>query len=832
VTHGSTPDPLGTLLKRFRKRHHFTQQQLAGALGVHRMTIGRWEEGSFLPESKALVLELARVLSLDDQETRQLLEASLTALTPHWSVPLPRNPFFTGREEVLEALHAQLGVEQTVALTQSSVLHGLGGVGKTQIALEYAYRHSLEYSATFWIGAETDEQTIASLVRIAEVLQVPGRDDKDPQRVVGAIHQWLNSHSGWLLIWDNVEDLDVFQRFLPPTRQGAVLITTRCQALGTLAQGLDLLPMQQQEGILFLLRRAKVLHADLSVEQVCQFAACHPAQYQAAAEFVEVLGGLPLALDQAGAYLEETRCGLPAYLERFRTRRAALLRQRGEQARDHPASVSTTFRLSITATAERHPAVRDLLQVCALLQPDAIPEELFRKAGTHLGLTLEAVCGDPLEWDRVVGIACSYSLLSRQPEAQTLSVHRLVQAVLLDGMVESEHEQWNVRLIQMLDAVFPEVGPLTAAAARQQGRGLLPHVLPFLQRSTQAPISASLASLAYKTAQYLREGGQYTDAQPLFVRALSLYEHLLGYDSREVAMVCNYLGVLYGQQGQYAQAKPFFVRALRIYEQQDPEHPDITSPLENLANVLKSEARYTEALPLLHRVLRIREQALGPRHQKLAQTFHNLGDLYASQEQYAEAKPYLERALQLLEQSPDQPPTALTLASLGDVCCKLGQYAEAQRFLLRAWQLWRKQLGPDHPIRTHALAALGRLAFVQGHAARAGRLYQRALRIWELHPHYDPPELAILLTNLAELRQQQGEDAEAAALYQRALGMLEEHLSPKHPRTVRAQQALELLRERQRRREEAHLEAVAGQEQAGGAKPPLEDLRTLLKARG
>src|SRR4029077_128549 len=128
-----------------------------------------------------------------------------------------------------------------------------------------------------------------------------------------------------------------------------MLFTTRRQALGTLAQGLNLLPMEQEEGVLFLLRRAKVLTPEASREQVQQFAHRMPAQYAAAVELLEVLGGLPLALDQAGAYLEETRCGLQAYLDLFRTRRDALLQRRGEGIQDHPASVSTTFRLAISA---------------------------------------------------------------------------------------------------------------------------------------------------------------------------------------------------------------------------------------------------------------------------------------------------------------------------------------------------------------------------------------------------------------------------------------------------------------------------------------------------
>src|SRR5579859_1990441 len=170
-------DSFGSLLKGFRTRQHLTQQQLANKLGVRRNTVGAWERGEVLPSTKTMVLELARHLKLDDQETRQLLEASLTALAPYWSVPLPRNPYFTGREDILEALHTQLGIDQTVALIHSSALHGLGGVGKTQIALEYTYRHVNEYSAVFWMTAETEEQIATGIQQIAETLQLPEREE-------------------------------------------------------------------------------------------------------------------------------------------------------------------------------------------------------------------------------------------------------------------------------------------------------------------------------------------------------------------------------------------------------------------------------------------------------------------------------------------------------------------------------------------------------------------------------------------------------------------------------------------------------------------------------
>src|SRR6266568_6678757 len=142
--------------------------------------------------------------------------------TRYWLVPYPRNPFFAGREEILEALHTQLGVDHTVVLTQSSALHGLGGVGKTQIALEYAYRHALEYSAVFWIGAETPENIFLSLQCIAEILQLPGLNNKGQEHLIAALQHWFSTHRQWLLIWDNVENLDLVDHFLPSSRPGAI----------------------------------------------------------------------------------------------------------------------------------------------------------------------------------------------------------------------------------------------------------------------------------------------------------------------------------------------------------------------------------------------------------------------------------------------------------------------------------------------------------------------------------------------------------------------------------------------------------------------------------
>lgn len=524
-------ETFGTLLRQFRKRQHLTQQQLAKALGLHRNTIGRWEEGSFLPESKTLILELARCLHLTELEARRLLDASFLAPIPVWSVPYPRNPFFTGRENLLATLHTHLAPGHSIALPRSYALHGMGGIGKTQLALEYAYRYALAYRAIFWIEAETLEQIHACLLHIARRLDLLERLEADHQRVVSAVQRWLESHSEWLLIWDNLEDLDLFQRFLPALRHGAILLTTRQQALGTLAHGIDLTPMEAEEGMLFLFRRAKILENTASVEQVRELAVNRPDEHAAAQELVTELGGLPLALDQVGAYIEETRGRLPDCLALFRQAPLRLLQERGAHV-EHPASVVTTFVQAFERLQQRYPAAAQLLTACCFLAPEEIPECLFTQHTFLLPSLLQHALGEPFAFQELAKKLLAYALIQRQPDRQTLVVHRLVQAVLREKMERQEQLEWRKRMIRVLNAAFPEVTHEVWEACER----LLPHVLACVAHLPDQEVDREiLAEVLRKAADYLHERAHYEQAERLYQRNFCLVEHARGSEDLSVA---------------------------------------------------------------------------------------------------------------------------------------------------------------------------------------------------------------------------------------------------------------------------------------------------------
>lgn len=772
----------GALLKVFRKRRNLTQQQFAIAIGVHRNAIGRWEQGEVLPAHKGTVLELARHLYLDDQETRQLLEASLTGLSTHWLVPFPRNPLFTGREEMLSMLHTRLGSEQAVTQTQTCALHGLGGVGKTQIALEYAYRHALEYRAVFWMGAETSEHILSGFLDIAEVLQLSERHDQFQRHVVMAVQRWLNAHSQWLLIWDNLEDLALLDRFLPSTRSGAILVTTRCSALGARIRGIDVLPMEQGEGKLFLLRRAKVLEPEATQERTQVLVRNRPGEDTAAERLVEVMDGLPLALDQAGAYIEETKCTLGDYLQHYEQQHARFLDRRGTPSGDHPQSVAATFRLLWQRLQQEQPEAADLLCLCTFLHAEAIPEELFPAgASSHPERRL-----DSAQFDLAIAVLRSFSLVQRQPETRQLSLHRLVQVVLQEEMNEQQRVGFQRRVVHLLNAAFPEITSRMGSETWGQCERLLPHILTCAATIPEHPQDRDLAELFLKAGYYLYERFQDNQAELLHQRALRLLEQLLGSEHPQVAESLCKLAFLHRAQGKYEQAEPLFWQALRLFEQAlGPEHLQVADPLTGLAILCKAQGKYEQAEPLYQRALQIREQALGPEHPDVAPPLNNLALLYCDMGKYEQAEQLGRRALHLFEQAlgPHDPNLAFLLDTVATICRVQGKDEQAESLYQRALRLF-ETLGPEDLRVAIPLEGLALLRSGRGKYGEAEALYQRALRIRERHLGQQHPDIAKILAEMARMYKKWGKDEQAEAMEHRVSPIFEQQRGQAHAETT------------------------------------------------
>lgn len=704
--------------------------------------------------------------------------------TAVWTVPFQRHPFFTGQQEVLKKLAETLRTDQSAALTQPQAITGLGGIGKTLIAVEYAWQHRGDYMYVLWSRADSHEALVSGYVALAGHLNLLDKEEKDQTVIVQAVLRWLSTHAGWLLILDNIEDLAVLKDFLLPDRRGHLLLTTRAQATGTLAHPIEVEIMPPEVGATLLLRRAKMIAPDASLD------VAPPAEVGIARTISEELGGLPLALDQAGAFIEETQCSLAHYQELFRSQSTRLLQLRGSSTTDYPASVATTWGLSFERVTQQNPAAAALLTCCAFLHPDATPEELFAEGAAYLGPALQQVGHDPLPFDEAVRVLRSYSLIHRDPSTTTLSVHRLVQAVLVSALSTEEREQWQVRVVEAINAVFPEKVRFELAKCER----LLQHVLVCVTwiESRQKPIRAD-AGILDRAGTYLRERGQYAEAESLLLHALAIREQHFGSDQPDIATSLNNLASLYWLQGRDEQAEPLYQRALSIREHHlGPDHPDTAASLNNLANLYWKQSKYEQAESFYQRALSIYEQRLGPDHPDSAMSLGNLANLYVNQSKYEQAEPLYQRSLAIRTRQlgPDHPDVAQSLNNLAGLYQIQGKYEQAEPLHQRACFIWEQCFGPDHPDVAMSLDNLAELYYDQGKYKQAETLFVRAIAIREhaLDPNH--PDLAETLHKFAVLQQSQGHHDTARFLYERTLAARTKTLGSAHPDTIDTRERL------------------------------------------
>jgi tetratricopeptide (TPR) repeat protein len=699
-----------------------------------------------------------------------LPEAASSAVGPESALSnLPdRNPFFTGREGVLAQLQEALAKQGRAAMS------GLGGIGKTQTAVEYAHRHLKEYDPIFWVSTASREDLLSGYVTIAGLLKLPESKDKDQTLAVEAVKRWLSSHEGWLLILDNADRPDIVKPFLRAESTGHVLLTSRAQVFDTIGivRPVELNEMSPAEARIFLLKRTGREYED-------------GHEPSAASELAAELGFLPLALEQASAYIVRNKSLFQDYLNSFRNRALELLNKHRPVAGDYRESVQSTWSMNFCQLEKESEAAADLLRLSAFLSPDSIPLEFLATGAPELGNLLSAalvgVQEDPVVLDETLAPLTQFSLIHRQIENRSYSVHRLVQAVVRAELDPKTQRLWAERAVRALDRAFPNVEFSNWAVCDR----LLAQAYTCAELISQWGLDfPEAARLLNQTGAYLYERGRYTDAESLHGRALRIWEKAIGPEHREVATSLDNLAARLETQGQYEKAEPLYQRALAIYEKaMGPEHPEVATSLNNLALLYKTQGQYEKAGALYQRSLKIREKALGPEHPEVATSLYNLGALYHDQGQYAKAEPFYQRALAIGEMAigPEHPDVASSLINLAGLYNGQGQYAQAEALYQRSLKIQEKALGPDHPDVATSLNNLAGLYDNQGQYAKAEPLYQRSLAIFEKALRPDHPDVATSLNNLAGLYRAQGQYAQAEPLYGRALEIREKALGPEHP---------------------------------------------------
>ncbi|KAA3619500.1 MAG: TIR domain-containing protein [Calditrichaeota bacterium] len=655
------------------------------------------------------------------------------SLPPVWKVPFLRNPNFTGREQILADLHTTLAAGKNAAVTQPQAIHGLGGIGKTQIALEYAHRHKNEYACICWLNAEEPQVLAGEIAELAHWFDLPEKDTREQDAKIDAVLRWFGSAQSWLLIFDNVEKADAVRPFVPQGGAGHVILTSRSPNWRGLAQPLSVEVLDRDESVAFLRQRS----------------GCDDEK--GAHEVAEALGDLPLALEQAAAYMEASALDFSAYLKLFTGQRKRLLKK--GQPPDYPETVATAWEMAFLQLKNENKAAIELLNLCAFLAPQDIPLELFTAAGDKLPASLQKKVADPLAWQETLALLRRYALIDLQDNH--LNCHRLVQAVTRDRLPEKKYATIAEKAVELVNAVFPsDTDPLDYRSWPDCER-LLPHGLSVTDHAARHGLQLTeTATLQNQMALFLQSQARYAAAELLYRRALKIDEKVRGFEHEAVAIRLNNLANLLQDKGDLIAAEPLYRRALAIDENAlGQDHPDVAIDLNNLAGLLRAKGDLTAAEPLYRRALEIGEKTLGPDHPKIALRLNNLAGLLRAKGELTAAEPLYRRALEIGE----------------------------------------KTLGPDHPKVALRLNNLAGLLQDKGDLNAAEPLYRRALEIDEKALGQDHPDVAIDLNNLAGLLQDKGDLTTVEPLYRRALEIVNEKLGADHPSTQTVQRNLQSL---------------------------------------
>ncbi len=718
-----------------------------------------------------------------------------------WNVPHRQNRSFTGREEELAALREALRRKGSAALGQTQAISGLGGIGKTQTAVEYANRYQKDYQAVLWVRAETEAELAGGFSDLATVLDLPEKDAKDQEAAIEAVKRWLESNASWLLVLDNADNPELVEPFLPVAHRGHVLLTSRARNLSRLeiARPVRLDTLQRDEAVAFLLKRTEREDAG-------------EAQRLAAAELAAELGDLPLALVQAAAYIHDRQCRFDDYLASYRERPLRLL-ESGEPD-GYSASVATTWALNFEAVERASAASAEILHLSAFLAPERIPVEILTLGAMELGSTLSSAlvdaAEDPLALGDLLRPLSRYSLIEQDPETRTFSVHRMVKQVVRAGLDQEDRHRWAERAVRALRRAFPEVEVPTWPLCER----LVLQTTAALELVDRYGLELEPAADLFKRAGiYSSSRGRHRQAAPFLERSLGIREKMLGPEHPDVASSLNNLANLYYVQGDYASAAPLHQRSLGIREKVlGPKHPEVATSLNNLALVYHDQGDSASAEPLYERSLAIWENVLGTGHPHVAKSLNNLARLHQAQKDYASAAPLYERSLGILEKKlgPEHPDVASSLNNLANLHSDRGDYASAARLLERSLAIREKVLRPEHEDVAQSLASLALLHRKQGDAASAAPLFERSLTIFEKALGPEHPDVATTLKYLANLHADQGDAALAASLYERSLAIREKVLGPEHPDVATVlQDYARLLAETDRAEEAAELEARA-----------------------
>lgn len=672
------------------------------------------------------------------------------------NLPHPRNPFFTGRSRVLEALGRSLSAGGGAAAVRA--VYGGGGTGKTHLVLEYAYRNLDTYELIWWLPADEPSTMALHFGKLAQRLGIDLGRGAGLQEIRAAVREELRRRENWLLVFDNARGPDEIRAYLPDV-PGHVLITSRNPRWEGVAGSFCLRVLERSEAAEFLLRRSG-RSTDTSAPTLAQ-----------------ALGDLPLALEQAAALIEQTGISFSEYLSRFESHWAELLAS-GRRSGDYPDVVAMSWELACREVEQTNSEVAALLKVLAYLAPAPIPWSLLHKAVAALPVPMSSLVTTPMGIEDTVGTLSRFSLVTANVDA--IFVHHFVASLSRDRLPQQQQQNWCELALEMMQRTF-RFDPDAVASWGECGEAL-PHALSAAGHAEAAGLAPAIgARLLNSAGEYLLNVGQYDQACAVLRRASALGDGAYESNDPRRSAIANNLGRVLKRLGEHEQARAQFETALVLDQAAyGISHPHVAEVVNNYGTVLHSTGDVQTALKQFEWALEICRECYGSEHPKVATVTNNIGYALANLGDLDGAIDHFTRALSIAEAAcgADHPLVASIGTNLGTSLRLKGQTEAAQGHLERAAAISESVLGAAHPELARTLAHLGALHQQQGDLETARRHFQRVVEIDEQTMGPSSTLMIAPLNNLGRCLKLMGDVDGSAACYQRAADILRQSRQP------------------------------------------------------
>ncbi|MCD0452387.1 FxSxx-COOH system tetratricopeptide repeat protein [Actinocorallia sp. API 0066] len=678
-----------------------------------------------------------------------------------WGKVPPRLKNFTGREESLGKLRASIASQPTAVVPHA--LHGLGGVGKTQLAAEYAHRHRDEYDLVWWIPADQPVLVRSSLAGLAPYLDVPPASSSGIEDAANAVLDALRRgepYARWLLVFDNADQPEDLLELLPQGT-GHVLITSRNHRWEGVVDTLAINVFDRAESVEFLTKRVPQAISREEAERLAH-----------------ELGDLPLALEQAGALQAETGMSVEEYLGLLTERTSQLLSE-GKPS-EYPVSMTAAWAISVESLKGKMPDALYLLRCCAFFGPEPIPRDAFTQVRpevrAQLGPELQTLIADPIATSKAVGELGRFALARLDIPGRTLQIHRLIQALLREGLSQDEQQVLQHEVHVLLAAYAPDDPDDQKNWERFQN--LLGHVEPAGVRFCDAP---AVRQMALNVVRYLFSSGNLVSQRTFAEEFLQTWSTRSGEDHEDVLSMALEYGNLLRELGRYGEAAQYNEQWLIKAEKSvGPDHELTLRFLRGRPADLRASGNFRRALEVGEQALERCQQRFGDEDRATIRALNNLALDYGLSSRYQKAKELHKRAY-MGSSALDQSSMANAWTGLARAVRLCGDYAEAADIGQDAHAFALSTIGADHPWTLRAAKDLSvawrRLGDLEGALELATSTHARLVSLYGL----DHPDTLSAAMGLANVLRTMGEAQQALDLAADTVRRYPRVYGPQHP---------------------------------------------------